>query len=199
MGEYDEAADDFDELIDLQPDNANWYFERSLNSMLKGDFEDAVDDMQEFIDLGNVENPYWLGITLLYAEDFDDALDIFEESVDLIEESGSAEPIYQFIWLGVLADLDGDDEDTIDSFFEDALENAEGLDALEENRVQALVALLRDDMESAQAFYQEVLDERGLAHERVLDLAYIRLLNVLYPDNLTFFAMLDWFEAELGQ
>jgi hypothetical protein len=32
----------------------------------------------------------------------------------------------------------------------------------------------------------------------VIDLAYLKLLNVLYPDNFTFFAMLDWFEAELG-
>jgi tetratricopeptide (TPR) repeat protein len=197
MGEYDEAADDFDELIDLQPDNANWYFERSINSMLKGDYDDAIDDMEEYLDMAEVENPYWLGIAQLFAGELEDARDSFDESLDVLDESNIA-PIYQYIWVAVLDDLDGEDADDIDELFQDALDNSNGLDAIEENRVQGLVALLRDDMESAQSFYQDVLDERGFAHDRVIDLAYLKLLNVLYPDNFTFFAMLDWFEAELG-
>jgi tetratricopeptide (TPR) repeat protein len=197
LGEYDEAADDFDELIDLQSDNANWYFERSLNSMLKGDFTDALDDMEEYMDMGDIENPYWRGVAELYTGELDDARDSFEDSVEQLEDD-NIDPIYQNIWLGVLGDLDGEDEDDVDELFQSALDSSEGLDEIEINRVNGLVALLRNDMESAQAFYQDVLDERGLAHDRILDLAYIRLLNVLYPDNLTFFAMLDWFEAELG-
>jgi tetratricopeptide (TPR) repeat protein len=197
LGDYDEAADDFDELIDRTPDDPNAYLERSLNAMLNENFDDALDDMEESFDIGAYDDLYWLGIAQLFAGEYGDARDSFEASVEFYDDDDLTAPFHNF-WLAVIADLEGENERTIEGFLQTALDEADSIELLSENRLRGLIALIQDDMESAQSYYQEVLDESSLPHDRVNDLIYLKLLNVVYPNNLTYFAMLDWFEAELG-
>jgi tetratricopeptide (TPR) repeat protein len=197
LGDYDEATDDFDELIDLEPDNGTAYYDRSVNALLNGDYEDALDDMEEAFDMGISSDLYWLAIAQLFAGELDDAQESFESSVEDYADDDLTAPFHNF-WLGVIADVQGESRREIEGFLETALDESSTIEAMSETRVLALVALVQDDMESAQSYYQEVLDESNLPHNRVNDLVYLKLLSALYPDNLTFFAMLDWFEAELG-
>ena len=102
------------------------------------------------------------------------------------------------VWQAAALGLDGGRQRDIDKLIEDA-ENAatDFEEPLEQNRALALVALIRGDVAEAQTLYQRVLEERPLAATRTYDLVYLSLLADIHRGDLTYFAIREWFKAEL--
>lgn len=197
IGLYEDAASDYSELIDLQPDDHNWYFQRGLTALLMSDGDAALDDFNSYLDIGDIRNPYFRGLAYLLIGDYNNALDDFETSVEILEDTNS-NTFYPTIWQAVVLDLDGGRQRDIDNLLEDA-ENAavDFEEDLEQNRALALVALIRRDVAAAQGLYQDVLEESPLAANRTFDLVYFSLLADIHRGDLAYFAIHEWFKAEL--
>jgi tetratricopeptide (TPR) repeat protein len=62
LGFHLDAIDDFGKAIAARPEDANWYFLRSLSRSHIGDFDGAIADMEEAVRLSkadNENNDYW--------------------------------------------------------------------------------------------------------------------------------------------
>jgi tetratricopeptide (TPR) repeat protein len=197
IGLYEDAESDYSALIDLEPDEQNWYFQRGVNYLLMGDGDAALDDFDDYLVIGDIDSPYFRGLAYLIVGDYNDALDDFESSVEALDDSKN-NTFYPLVWQAVVLDLDGGREKDIDNLLDAAADAAEDFeDDLAQIRAFALTALIRGNIGEAQGFYQQVLEDSSLAADRTFDLLYLSLIAELYPDNLSYFAILEWFKAEL--
>lgn len=197
MGLYEDAEADYSELIDLEPDDFNWYFQRGVNYLLMGDANAAIDDFDEYLDIGDISSPYFRGLAYLLAGDYDEARDDFETAIEVLEDSNT-NIFYPTVWLAVVLDLDDGRQRDIDNLLEDAADSAPDFEnSVAQIRAHALVALISGDIGEAQNLYQDVLDNSPLAANRTFDLVYLSILAELYPSDLTYFAIFEWFKAEL--
>ena len=62
LGNYNEAINDFNKAIDLNPNNANTFYLRGHTATLLRNYNEAIDDFNKAIELNPSEVIFYIGI-----------------------------------------------------------------------------------------------------------------------------------------
>ena len=138
LGKYEESIENLDIAIDLNPNDANYFFYRGLSYQELNKYEDSIENFDNAIDLNPNDDRYFFskGLSFYYLDENEKAIQAFDASIEILSDVGD------YFYYRAKAKLDSTEIYKINEIIED---------------LNKAVSLLDDS-----SFKEEVLFDRAL-------------------------------------
>ena len=199
-GDYDQALEAYNMIMDMETTDPNLYSERALIYSYTEKYEEAVSDLNQAIQLRSDISTYYNFRSLAYMdlENYDAAMSDLNKS-DLYDQEDDVGQCYNTLWRGLIYQLTGQLEGA-QQFWRDMIPKAQTLsDPVSRHRLLALGTTLLRDMQAARGHYQTLFDLSPDAYSLYMQRNYMQRIKRLFIDTTEIRELTEWCDIQIKQ